>query len=143
MLNPRADEQHRRAGGAENIGGDRAGEKKNHVRQRRRAAGNLIWMPPATTIQRADQRDEADVFVRRVAEAGEVAQNKKINSRRDRAETERDFGDNVAATSAARAPAPAPSRRAAARRAGSKWDAEPPSQNFRGGAQTGQLKPAN
>ena len=65
--NPRADQQHGRAGGAQNIGDDCADEQKNDVGQRRGLAFDADVDAAGNDEERADERDEAGVIVPRCA----------------------------------------------------------------------------
>jgi len=91
-LYPRADKQHGCAGGAEDVGDDGADEQENDVRQRSGFAFGADVNAAGHDEQRADQRDETDVFMGRLCEAVCVVQGQQIIARRDRAEAERYFG---------------------------------------------------
>ena len=67
---PRTNEQHGSAGGAENIRNDRAEQQEQRIRERRRVAFHIDVDAARHDIERTDQRDEADVLDRRVPHRG-------------------------------------------------------------------------
>ncbi len=89
--NPRTDQQHRRAGGTEDIGDQRTDEQKNDVGKRCGLAFDADVNAAAHDEQRTDQRDEAEIIMCRVQHARSVVQNKNVIAERDRAQAEGNF----------------------------------------------------
>lgn len=88
--NPRADEQHGRAGGADEVRQHRADEQEEAVRERRGLAFHADVNAAAHYEERADERDEADVFVRHVEHPPGRAQHEGVVERREEAEADGD-----------------------------------------------------
>ena len=88
--NPRADEQHGRAGGADEVGQHRADEQEDAVHERRGLALHADVDAAAHHEERADERDEADVFVRHVEHPPRRAQREDVVERGDEAKADGD-----------------------------------------------------
>ena len=89
---PRPDQEHGRAGRAQNICQDGADQQKNHIDQRRRLAFDIDVDAAGNHKQRADQQDETGVIVRHVQHAVRRPQHQKVIAQGNDAETERDLG---------------------------------------------------
>ena len=89
---PRTDQQHRRARGAQHGGDDRAEQQEGDVRRRCGFAFDADVNAAGHHIERPNQRDEAGVFMHRLPKAVRVVQNKKIIAGGDGPQAERHFG---------------------------------------------------
>jgi len=90
--NPRTDEQHRSARGAQQVGDDGADEQKDHVRHRCGFAFDVDVNAARDDEQRADERDEAYIFVPHVQHTLVSVQAEEIVAKRNGAEPKRYFG---------------------------------------------------
>ena len=89
---PGSDEQHRRSRGAEHVRNDRADEQEHCIFERCGLALDVDVDATRHHEERADERDEADVLVRRVEHFGRGVQAKQVIGQRDRAQTQRHLG---------------------------------------------------
>jgi hypothetical protein len=89
--NPRANEEHRCAGGADDIGGDGAAEEEEDVRPRLRAAANGNPDAAGDDEEGADESDEGNVIVKQMTDAQRAFQDEQIIGDRDGAEGDGDL----------------------------------------------------
>ena len=83
---PRANHQHRRARGADEVGEHGADQQEGHVDPWGRLAFHLDVNAAADDIEGAHQRHEADVFLRRMGQCDAIVQSEAIVARSDRAQ---------------------------------------------------------
>jgi hypothetical protein len=90
--NPRANHQHRGAGGSDEVGEHGANKKEQAVDGRRGFAFDPDMNPAGHDEERTNERDEADVFVGDMKHATAVLQKADVVNDRDQTQCHRDLG---------------------------------------------------
>ena len=91
--NPRANKEHRGAGGSYEISKDRSDEQKKAIHERFCFAFNVDVDPSSDYEQRADEYDETGIFLRDVEHASGIVEEKDVVGCGDCAQAHRHFGE--------------------------------------------------
>lgn len=89
---PRADHEHRRTGGADEVGNNRPDRQIDRVTHRCGLASHADMDPAGHDEKRADQGYEAGILVAHFGQAGALAEHEEVVPAGEESEGQRDFG---------------------------------------------------